>query len=90
MFFYPDSDQQNYAVTQFVNSDLGGTGLANMVKEAAAQAIKVFVSCLCAVISANSSALYTIRCLMLLLEELPLPSSVELDWTVPDLSKCTA
>lgn len=40
MFFYPDSDQQNYAVTQFVNSDLGGTGLANMVKEAAAQAIK--------------------------------------------------
>ena len=41
MFFYPDKDAQNFAVTQFVSADLGGTGLAQMVKEAADQAIKV-------------------------------------------------
>ena len=41
LFFYPEKDAQNIAVTQFVNADLGGTGLANTVKEVAAQSIKV-------------------------------------------------
>lgn len=41
MFFYPERDVHNFAVTQFVSADLGQTGLANTVKEVAEQSIKV-------------------------------------------------
>ena len=41
LFFYPDQDQENYAVTQYVNADAGAKGLAETVKEISAKSIKV-------------------------------------------------
>lgn len=45
MFFYPEKDASNMSVKQFVNADLGGTGLAHMVKNAAEESIKVCTCC---------------------------------------------
>ena len=43
LFYYPDKDQENYAVTQYVNADVGAKGLAEIVKEISAKAIKVSI-----------------------------------------------
>ena len=40
-FYYPKDEASNFTVTQFENGDVGGQGLAEMVREVADESIKV-------------------------------------------------
>ena len=44
MFYYPEHEQENYVVNQYVNAEAGAQGLAEIVKEISDAAIKVITA----------------------------------------------